>query len=172
MNLRRANIRDTERIVKLVKSGLKEFGFVYSSETSESDLLNIEREYFGNNGIFLVLENNNKLIATGAIKEIKKNIFKIRKMYVDKSQRGKGFGKQILIHLIEFATSKGAKNIVLETSILMTNAVQLYTIFGFQISKQKPSSPRCDLTLVKRLDYSAIKLITVCGSLLLKFGHK
>lgn len=154
MNIRTYNKKDKENVIRLVKDGLTEFDFDYSKETSESDLANIEKEYLGNNGTFLILENNNhKLIATGAIKEIKKNIYKIRKMYVHKSQRRKGYGKETLIHLLKFAKDKGAKKVVLETSSLMTNAIGLYKNFGFELSKEEPLSPRCDFTLTKNIDY-------------------
>src|SRR6056297_1795394 len=104
MNIRTYNKNDKEHVIHLVKDGLTDFGFPYSEETSESDLKDIEKEYFDNNGTFLIMENDNhEIIATGAIKEIKKSIFKIRKMYVHKSQRKKGFGKEILIHLLSFA---------------------------------------------------------------------
>src|SRR5680860_942530 len=93
MKIRTANNTDRDNIVQLVKDGLKEFGFDYSPETSESDLLDIEREYIKNGGTFLVLENKkNELIATGALKKLSNNQYKIRKMYVSKSHRRKGYG--------------------------------------------------------------------------------
>ncbi|NAY91077.1 GNAT family N-acetyltransferase [Muricauda sp. JGD-17] len=152
MNIRAYHKNDKENIIQLVKGGLAEFGFEYSQETSESDLANVESEYFGNNGTFVILENDNReLLAVGAIKEVEKRTFKIRKMYVAKNQRGKGFGKVILDYLLQTAKEKGAKKVVLETSTLMTSAIGLYKKFGFKKTYERPSSPRCDFTFTKTM---------------------
>lgn len=154
MKIRSAHNTDQENIVRLVKSGLKEFGFSFSPQTSEADLLNIEREYTQNDGVFLIMENNQKeLIATGALKKIDDSTYKIRKMYVSNSHRKKGYGKEILNKLLDVAKSKGAKTVILETSESMTAAKNLYKKFGFLESEEKPVSPRCDITMIKKIDF-------------------
>jgi len=154
MYIRTYNKNDKDNVIHLVKEGLAEFGFTYSKETSESDLMDIEKEYFDNNGTFLIMENDNQeIIATGAIKEIKIGTFKVRKMYVHKSQRKRGYGKEILIHLLRFAKDRRAKIVLLETSSQMTAAIGLYKSFGFELSDEEPVSPRCDITLTKIINY-------------------
>ncbi len=143
---------DKDAVITLVKNGLKEFGFEYDNTTSESDLVDINKEYFTNNGTFLIIENEvSQIVATGAIKEVRKNIFKIRKMYVVKTYRKKGLGKKMLTALIEFARQKNATQIFLETSSAMISAINLYRSFGFELSKNNPVSPRCDCTFIKNI---------------------
>ncbi|MEM9328479.1 MAG: GNAT family N-acetyltransferase [Bacteroidota bacterium] len=152
MNIRPYHKNDKESVIQLVKDGLAEFGFEYAPATSESDLTKIESEYFGNNGTFLILENDDgQLLAIGAIKEIEGRTFKIRKMYVAKSQRGRGFGKVVLEHLLSTAKERGAIQVVLETSVWMASAIGLYEKFGFEKIDGKPSSPRCDLMFAKKV---------------------
>lgn len=152
MNIRRANIDDKRNIIQLVKKGLKEFGFSYSPQTSEADLLNIDREYIQDDGVFLIMENDQKeLIATGALKKIGDRIYKIRKMYVNKPHRNKGYGKEILSKLLKIAKSKEAKMVLLETSERMTAAKNLYKKFGFVETTEKPVSPRCNIMMEKKL---------------------
>lgn len=154
MNIRKANIDDQENIVRLVKDGLKEFGFSYSPQTSEADLVDIDREYTQNDGVFLVMKNDQKeLIATGALKKIDDGVYKIRKMYVSKSHRKKGHGKEMLTKLLKIAKGKGVETIVLETSKNMAAAKNLYKNFGFIESVEKPVSPRCDITMIKKIDH-------------------
>ncbi len=153
MNIRNATHKDTDKIIRLVKTVLKEFRFEFSPDTSESDLMNLKKEYLDNEGAFLIIEDNtDTIIATGALKKISERCFKIRKMYVHKLHRRNGYGKEILIRLIEIALKKGASTIVLETSILMISAQNLYASFGFEITDQKPISPRCDITMVKKIN--------------------
>jgi len=153
MNIRKAGKNDQENIVRLVKNGLKEFGFTYSPQTSEADLKNIDREYFQNDGVFLIMVNDRKeLIATGALKKIDDRTYKIRKMYVANTHRKKGYGKEILTNLLQIAESKGAESVLLETSKSMVAAKNLYKKFGFTESAEQPASPRCDITMVKKID--------------------
>tara|TARA_R110002124_G_scaffold251205_3_gene416408 strand:+ start:17842 stop:18309 length:468 start_codon:yes stop_codon:yes gene_type:complete len=153
MNIRNANHRDRNKIIRLVKTILKEFEFECCPYTSESDLHNLNGEYFENDGAFPIAEDDsNQLIATGALKRIDVGYFKIRKMYVDKAYRGKGYGKEILISLLEVTRKKGSTTIVLETCDVMVAAKNLYKSFGFKVTDQKPSSPRCDITMIKEID--------------------
>lgn len=151
MKIRKANIIDTEKIIRLVNKGLKEFEFDYLPKTSESDLANINEEYLDNDGSFLVIDLDTDVIATGALKKVDNETFKIRKMYVDQDYRREGYGKQILVELIEIAKSKNAKVVVLETSKSIIVAINLYVSFGFEVLTQKSDSPRCDITLIKIL---------------------
>ncbi len=153
MNIRKANAKDRDNIIRLVRDGLREFDFEYSESTSEADLENFIEEYFKHSGVFLVLvDDQEEIIGTGAIREIEEGVYKIRKMYVDKSQQGQGYGKAILIELFKFARNAGAKAIKLETSTSMKAAIGLYKSFGFELSNEKPLSPRCDLTMTKTID--------------------
>jgi ribosomal protein S18 acetylase RimI-like enzyme len=116
--------------------------------------MDIDREYTQNDGVFLIMENDHKeLIATGALKKIDDRVYKIRKMYVSKPHRKKGYGKEILSNLLEIAQRKGAKTVVLETSASMTAAISLYKKFGFIESEKKPISPRCNITMIKKIDH-------------------
>ena len=150
IKIRMANNNDTKEIILLVVQGLNEFGFEIDFNTSESDLLNIDEKYNKNGGVFLIAENNEaQLIATGGLLKITDNLYKIRKMYVAKSYRGKGLGKHILTELENHASKNGAKKIILETTNLMVAAIGLYKSFGFKEGSEVLDSPRCEISMVK-----------------------
>lgn len=158
MDVRSATNRDKAKIVSLVKVVLNEFGFDYAPKTSEADLQDLEEYYSENSGVFLIMENDKQeLIATGALKNMGSQTFKIRKMYVRKVDRKKGYGKEILNNLLQIAQEKGASRVVLETSSTMISAIYLYQSFGFEIKGQKPVLPRCDITMSKKLSPIKIK---------------
>ncbi|GAB4242696.1 MAG: GNAT family N-acetyltransferase [Ekhidna sp.] len=153
MKIRMANNADQPQIIRLVKTVLREFGFDYAPESSEADLQNIEDHYLRLGGVFLLMENNEQeLIATGALKRLEEGSFKIRKMYVAKPHRGKGYGKDILIRLLEIAQKEMASIIILETSSSMLSAINLYKSHGFEMTDEKPDSPRCDISMTKKLN--------------------
>ncbi len=152
VTIRTASNTDTEQITRLVKQGLREFGFTYDANSSEADLYDIEREYPLNGGIFLVALNSNQLVtASGGLIKLSPLKFKIRKMYVHKNYRGMGISKQILTELENYAIGCGGKQIVLETTKAMKAAISLYKSFGYKEKEAKIASPRCDLSMTKYL---------------------
>ncbi len=156
MILREANKHDTPQIIALVKAGLREFGFRYAPESSESDLLDIHQSYAAAGGTFLVILDDHQLVATGALKKIDKLRYKIRKMYVDQAYRGQGFGRQILEALLQVAHDRGAQSVRLETSRRMKAAIRLYQRFGFKEVTTSAESPRCDICMVLDLSKRAL----------------
>lgn len=155
MVLRKANLKDLPMIKKLVMDGLQEFGFTYDPDNSERDLEHFQEQYLDCTGTFIVLELQKKgIVGCGGIYPIQGNgHFKIRKMYVSKSQRGLGYGKTILAQLIVHVRNLKGATIVLETSSLMKNAVQLYLDHGFLKVDTLPKSDRCDITMIKKIPY-------------------
>lgn len=151
--LRTATNNDTGQIVELVKEILQEFNFVYSPESSEKDLFDIENTYTSNGGTFEIIENSNgQIIATVALLKINQETVKLRKMYVDKSYRGCGFGRIMLDRMILTAKELNFNEIILETAHNMKAAIHLYEKYGFQkIKGGKINSPRCDIIMKRKV---------------------
>jgi len=57
--------------------------------------------------------------------------FLIEDVVIDETQRGKGFGKELMLHAIRFAESIGAKTIDLTSRPYRIAANQLYQDLGF-----------------------------------------
>jgi ribosomal protein S18 acetylase RimI-like enzyme len=151
--IRNGTNSDTFAIVDLVSKTLSEFGLEFSPNTSESDLIDIEKTYTESGGAFMVIETpNNKLIGTVALLKIDAATCKLRKMYVDQAYRGKGLGEQLLEMAIKKAEDLQFTSIVLETVHSMKAAINLYKKHGFIASCGIAiSSPRCDMVMVKEL---------------------
>jgi putative acetyltransferase len=147
---------DTAQVVDLVSVTLTEVGLVFSPETSESDLLDIEKTYTENGGAFIIIETlNGKLVGTVALLKIDSGTCKLRKMYVDQAYRGKGFGELLLKMAIKKAEDLQFTSIVLETVHSMKAAINLYLKHGFRsVSGIVIASPRCDMVMVKKLSVS------------------
>ncbi|MEO2052562.1 MAG: GNAT family N-acetyltransferase [Allomuricauda sp.] len=150
--IRQASNKDTKEIIQLVEQGLNEFGFEIDFNTSESDLLNIDKNYNETGGVFLIVESKEaQIIATGGLLKISDIQYKIRKMYVAKNYRRMGLGKLILKELEKHALKKNAKTIFLETTKLMEAAINLYTTFGFKKGLEVIDSPRCEISMIKHI---------------------
>ena len=65
-------------------------------------------------------------VACGCFKEYDKETVEVKRMFVKKDFRGKGFSKMVLTELERWAISLGYKYAVLETSIHFATACRLY----------------------------------------------
>lgn len=75
----------------------------------------------------------NELAGCIAIKRLDENNAEIKSMRTPKAARKKGAAKQLLLHLIEYATQTGYTNLWLETGSMdfFEPARQLYLSYGF-----------------------------------------
>lgn len=151
---RTATNRDTGKIVFLVKKVLLEFELLYSPETSERDMQDIEATYMKNGGTFEVIENEEKeIIGTVALLKIDNSRCKMRKMYIDKRYRRAGLGQMLLKRMLHMAHKLGFSEIILETVHSMKAAIALYEKYGFRrIEGHTVASPRCDIVMSKKLN--------------------
>jgi len=74
----------------------------------------------------------------GAIKKLKDHIGEIKRMYIQPSYRGRGYGKQLLNKLLEKGREFGFSTFRLETSKFMKAAQHIYYSAGFVESEEYP----------------------------------
>ena len=75
-------------------------------------------------------------VACGAIKKMgTKNVWEIKRMFVEENMRGKGIASLIISELEKWAKELNAEKIVLETGKRQTEAVALYHKNNYQITE-------------------------------------
>lgn len=131
--LREATNADAERIKSLVFGVLREFGLEPDPVETDSDLNNIDRNYFKRGGSFdVIVDKQDNIVGTVGIYPITLHICELRKMYFDKSIRGKGYGRKILERTVKEAKCLGFTQMTLETASILKAAIYLYESFGFR----------------------------------------
>jgi N-acetylglutamate synthase-like GNAT family acetyltransferase len=145
ISIRSATNSDCENIQKLVFGVLREFGLTPEPGGTDTDLNDIETEYIKRGGLFEILEDKDgNLLGTVGLFPLDDETIELRKMYFDKSLRGRGFGKKILERMIEKSKESGFKKIYLETASILKEAVGLYEKYGFEPTTEGIHSERCD----------------------------
>lgn len=135
---------DCERVQNLVFGVLSEYNLEPDLSGTDKDIADLEANYARRGGVFEILEDaDGKLLGTAGLFPIDSQTVELRKMYFDKSLRGRGFGKLMMRRLIEKSRELGYKKIYLETAMVLKEAVSLYEKFGFQPTDEK-HTPRCD----------------------------
>ncbi len=82
--------------------------------------------------VVLVYENN-EAIGCGAIKEYNETTMEVKRMYTEKTNRGKGIATLVLKELERWARELGYKKCILETGLKQPEAIRLYEKNGYQL---------------------------------------
>lgn len=74
-----------------------------------SDIDDVQSHYFDNNGTFLVLIDDGRVVGCGAIRRLNDDICELKRMCFLKDYRGRGWGTKMAQMLLDFAMITGYK---------------------------------------------------------------
>ncbi|MEO5888434.1 MAG: GNAT family N-acetyltransferase [Anaerolineales bacterium] len=87
----------------------------YEARGELKDMDDIQKNYFENGGIFLVLEDGTQISGTGAIRALENNMCELKRLWLLTNYHGRGLGYRMLQELLSFAREKGYERVRLET---------------------------------------------------------
>ena len=96
-----------------------------------SDLDAIEKHYQGPRDIFLVALENQRIVGTVAVKEDDTKTALLRRLFVDRADRGKRYGSQLVEAALAFCREKGYKRVAFRGTTSMEKARALKRRKGF-----------------------------------------
>ena len=128
--------------IEIVRTSSKNQGFInlvkeldaYLKITDED-----EHDFYNQFNNIDVLKNvvvtyvDKKPVGCGAIKKFNNTSVEVKRMFVSKSERGKGIAQKIVIELETWATELGYKKLVLETGKRQIEAVKFYKKCKYKI---------------------------------------
>jgi ribosomal protein S18 acetylase RimI-like enzyme len=138
MIIREYQVTDHDMVIKLHREALELIGTYKGDGPWDNDLSRIEKVYDGKNGLFLVGEENGKIVAMGAFRKIGYEVAEIKRMRVCPSMQGKGVGKIMYEALEERAKQMGFKKLHLEANVQQYAAQKLYKSEGFMEMARLP----------------------------------
>jgi putative acetyltransferase len=140
VTIRPIGASDNAKIALIIRASLVEFGAnkpgtVYYDETTDHLY-----ELFQNQqrcAYFIAEEDGVILGGAGYFHSegLDQNTCELVKMYLSKSSRGKGLGKQMIAHCMSEARSNGFSQMYLETMPELKKAILVYEKFGFDYLK-------------------------------------
>ncbi len=96
------------------------------------DMDDIQKNYFDNGGIFLVLTEGGEIICTGAIRRYEADTCELKRLWLLQEYHGRGLGYQMIQELLAFARRAGYVRVPLETDpVYQKQAVEFYKRIGF-----------------------------------------
>jgi putative acetyltransferase len=104
----------------------------YESRGQLHDMDDFHQSYVDNNGIFLVMTDDDRIIGTGAIRRIDDEVCELKRVWLLFEYHGQGLGYRMIQELLSFAREKGYRRIRLETDRdAQSRAYNLYSRLGF-----------------------------------------
>lgn len=104
----------------------------HESRAELKDMDDIQRNYFDNGGIFLIMLDDGQPVGTGAIRKLKDDICELKRLWLLTDYHGRGLGYRMLQELFSFAREKGYRRIRLQTDALyQARALDFYRRIGF-----------------------------------------
>ena len=107
--------------------------------------------YIITGGTFRVLEDRESILGMYGLRNEGDGSGELRKMYLDPSQKGRGYGKLMLEDAIGVAKGLGLKRMTLETNQVLVEAIGLYRSYGFVGSTREEFSDQCDYAMALEL---------------------
>ena len=136
-SLRSIQAKDDAALAAIIRQVSQEYGLAPESGFAVADpiLDHLSQVYLDTRAAYWVVTNSNgEIFGGGGIAPLQgaSNILEIQKMYFLNEIRGQGLAKQILNQAFEFAKSHDVKQIYLETTASLKEAVKLYERLGFE----------------------------------------
>ena len=125
----------TKEVKELVLGVLNEQGFEFDP-IKDFDLDNIDRYYLQSGGVFYAGLVDGAIIGTSAVRKIDDEICEIKRIYVRKEFRGRGFGKDLFLKALGFA-GENYSMVTLKTDAKLTDAIGLYFKNGFAVAGEE-----------------------------------
>jgi putative acetyltransferase len=111
---------------------LEESMAFYEAQGQLHDLDDFQKSYFDEDGIFLVMTNDDQIIGTGAVRRIDHEICELKRLWLLFEYHGQGLGYHMMQELFIFAREKGYLRMRLETDREYQNrALDFYRRLGF-----------------------------------------
>lgn len=121
-------------------------GIPYSPVDRHADIADVEANYM-QSGCFWCLFDNDVLIGTVAIRIIDaaNKVVELKRMFVLPEYQGKGYGRFLLNHAIDYAGKQQYRKICLDTRKQFSAAQHLYRSSGFLETEKYNDNDKAEL---------------------------
>jgi len=109
----------------------EELGFDLCFQNFEEEIKFIKTQYGKPKGGIILIKLNNDIIGCIGVRKLENRVGELKRMYIKRTFRNKGYGKELLYKAIELAREFNYKKLRLDTLPTMDKAIKLYKEAGF-----------------------------------------
>ncbi|MBX3076369.1 hypothetical protein KF913_20825 [Candidatus Obscuribacterales bacterium] len=141
MQIRIANRQDEPEIRTFVDTIYQKSGSSLNIEEQDSDLRNMEANYFGREGLFLVAEHNDKIIAVAGARKKTEKVLEFKRLMVSTDAEGADeIANEMIDVIVRFAPRMLFEQIEVSVQNGPGTLRQLLSTKGFTSSSQNDDS--------------------------------
>lgn len=116
--------------VDVIATVFAEYAMTFDLADFDADLQDIEGSYAGRGGVFVVLLDGARVVGTvGALPHAGE--CEIKRLYLLPSYRGRGHGRRLLQHVLDWARARGCHRAVAWSDVRLQTAHEVYRRMGF-----------------------------------------
>ncbi len=130
--IRLATNKDCKEVIELIDEVFREYGDRISLDGAEADLLDLERNYFQNDGAFWVYVSDGDIIGTVAVVKENHNRAVLKRVYLKKTYRGSGIADKLLTTVYEWCKNKEIRKLYFWSDTRFDRGHQFYQRHGFK----------------------------------------
>lgn len=135
VSIRKIAPEDNAALATIIRRTLEDYDAVSEGTVYYDESTDYLFELFQTPGsVYFVAEEDGQLLGGGGVYPTaghEAGTCELVKMYLSAAGRGRGIGRQLLEHSIEFARSAGYKHMYLESMPELHHAIRLYDKMGF-----------------------------------------
>jgi putative acetyltransferase len=131
---------------------MRGLGLSSAADLVARDFDDLERTFVSRGGTFdAAVAPDGHVAGCAGVEVIDNETCRLRAMYVEAALRGRGVGRRLLERMMAFARSRRFRRMELDTSSVMTDAIALYTLNGFEREPRTACAQGCDVTFARSL---------------------
>ncbi|MFI5386699.1 MAG: GNAT family N-acetyltransferase [Fimbriimonadales bacterium] len=144
---------DPERIAtsrELFLEYQRELGVDLCFQGFEEELRTLPGKYSPPSGRLLLVYEEGRPIACGALRDLGDGVCEIKRIYVRPEARRRGLARTISNRLLDFGRETGYRTVKLDTLRRLTGAIELYEQLGFRFIEPYNFNPEPDIVYMER----------------------
>lgn len=118
-------------VVALIQAVFDEYGMTFDLADFDRDLADIDAHYHARGGTFSVLVDGDGVVGTVAA-IAHGDECEIKRLYLHSAYRGRGHGRRLLQHVVDWAARQGFRRITAWSDVRLTASHPVYERLGFQ----------------------------------------
>jgi putative acetyltransferase len=123
--------RHADGVLDLIGSVFAEYRLTFEPAGYDADLTQISGNYFRAGGAFWVLEDDRRVVGTVAVVPLSPSEAEIKRVYLDGSLRGRGWGRALVEYAISWAAMHGHTKVRLWSDVKFERSHVMYERLGF-----------------------------------------
>src|SRR5262245_4525494 len=105
---------------ELIGRVFAEYEMTFDLADYDADLMTIDAKYRDAGGAFWVLEADGRVVGTVAIVPLSADEVEIKRVYLDPSLRGRGWGRALMARALTWAQERGYRHVRLWSDVRLT----------------------------------------------------